>query len=77
MREIVGSTERKNAEGAGFRQLRRIGRGKDLVDRAIATTGDDAIQVAAMRLGDGFCGQARGIVGLPGDSHLDEATLIA
>jgi hypothetical protein len=32
MREIVGSTERKNAEGARFRQLRRIGRGKDLLE---------------------------------------------
>ena len=30
-----------------------------------------------MRLGAGFGGQARGIVGLPGDPHLDEATLVA
>ena len=30
-----------------------------------------------MRLGAGFGGPARGIVGLPGDPHLDEATLVA
>ena len=77
MGEIVGGTEGKNAEGAGFRQLRRIGGGKHLVDRAIATAGDDAIHVALVGLGNGFGRQARSIGGLPGHSHLDDVTVAA
>src|SRR5215472_3180033 len=51
--------------------------GKNLVDRTIAATGNDAIDFSSASISNGFAGQSSSISGLPSDPHFDDLTVLA
>src|SRR5215472_14500224 len=54
-----------------------MGRGKNLVDRAIAAAGDDAINFSSASFSDGFAGQSCSVAGFPSDPHFHNLTVLA
>src|SRR6516164_8379067 len=54
-----------------------MGCGKNLVDRAIAAAGDDAINFSSASFSNGFAGQSCSVAGLPSDSHFQDLTVLA
>lgn len=54
-----------------------MGCGKNLVDRAIAAAGDDAINFSSASFSNGFAGQSYRIAGFPSDPHFHSLTVLA
>src|SRR6516165_8954733 len=54
-----------------------MGCGKNLVDRAIAATGDDAINFSSASFSNGFAGQSCSVAGFPSDPHFHNLTVLA
>src|SRR5215468_3162503 len=54
-----------------------MGCGKNLVDRAIAAAGHDAINFSSASLSNGFAGQSYSIAGFPSDPHFYSLTVLA
>ena len=54
-----------------------MGCGKNLVDRAIAAAGDDAINFSSASFSNGFAGQSCSVAGLPSDPHFHDLTVLA
>ena len=54
-----------------------MGCGKNLVDRAIAAAGDDAINFSSASFSDGFVGQSCSVAGFPSDPHFHNLTVLA
>src|SRR6516225_9981127 len=54
-----------------------MGCGKNLVDRAIAAAGDDAINFSSASFSNGFAGQSCSVAGFPSDPHFHNLTVLA
>src|SRR5262252_4916834 len=54
-----------------------MGCGKNLVDRAIAAAGHDAINFSSASFSNGFAGQSYSIAGFPSDPHFYNLTVFA
>jgi hypothetical protein len=54
-----------------------MGRGKNLVGRAIAAAGDDAINFSSASFSNCFAGQSYSIAGFPSDPHVYDLTVLA
>ncbi len=54
-----------------------MGCSKNLVDRAIAAAGDDAVDFSSTGINNGFAGQSCRIAGFPSDPHFHSLTVFA
>src|SRR5262252_9991620 len=54
-----------------------MGCSKNLVDRAIAAAGDDAINFSSASFSNGFVGQSCSVAGFPSDPHFHNLTVLA
>src|SRR6516162_2985211 len=77
MCKIVGGAKWNDAERTPVRQSSHIGCGKNLVDRAIAAAGDDAINFSSASFSNGFAGQSCSVAGLPSDPYFHDLTVLA
>src|SRR6516165_9408692 len=77
MCKIVGGAKWNDAERTPIRQSSYVGCRKNLVDRAIAASGDDAINFSSASLSNGFAGQSYSIAGFPSDPNFHNLTVLA
>src|SRR5580700_1206067 len=76
MSKIVGGAQGKDAKTTLFRQTNCIGCAEYLIDRAVATARNNAVDFVSTRLGNCFFRHARGIPRFPRDAHLHGVTVL-